>query len=219
MDNYSGSPGQRAAAYWFVDGLPEIVSGFIMALSGGIGLALMSAGMPPWPGFLGLFLLFKERSIAEFLKARLTYPRTGYAKPPMNSDELMPARLVTLMPTPAPASEQNVTHFRNNTLAPLILGAIYTALSDSSWIWPLSVWAAVAAMYVLNRKLERPYRWWEVVPLALAGSALVLTDQPRNIRPASALVLAGVWLVVLGGNKLARYLKLHPRPAQQGAPV
>ncbi len=216
MVDYSASPALRAAAYWFIDGLPEIVAGLVMALSGGIGLVLWVAGLNPLFAFLGLAVLWKDRSIVDFLKARLTYPRTGYVKPPMNSDELPPQMLTSLMPPPGSASDKNVTHFRNNTLVPLIMGVVYTTFSERAWFWQVGVWVAVGAMYLLNRRLERPYRWWELLALALAGSALIAMNVPLASRPFPELMVAGAWLLALGGGKLVRYLRTHPRPSQEG---
>jgi hypothetical protein len=217
MGDYSASPARRAAAYWFIDGLQEIVSGAAMALCGGMGLALWSAGLSPLFGFLGLLLLWKDRGVVEFLKTRLTYPRTGYVRPPEDAEDDPPQTIVTLMSVPAAAVDKNVTHFRYRTVTPLVMGALYTGLTDRAWIWPVAVCIAVAALYVLNRKLERPYRWWELLPLAAAGAALMRLNMSRDLRPFPALVLAGAWLLVLGGGKLARYLRLHPRPGRAGA--
>jgi hypothetical protein len=217
MEDYSVSPAGRAAAYWFADGLPEIVCGLVMILCGGLGFALWSVGLSPLWSFPGLLLLWKDRDIIEFLKAHLTYPRTGYVRPPMNSDDAPPRTVGTLMSLSAPVSDRNVTHFRNNTAIPLSLAAFWTGLTDQTWIWPVTVCAAVVAMYALNRRLERPYRWWEMVPLALAGSALMLSNLPRGLRPSPALALAGAWLLALGGGKLVWYLHGHPRPDQEGA--
>ncbi len=217
MEDYTASPALRAAAYWFIDGLPEIVSGLVMTLCGGIGLLLWSAGVSPLFAFLGLILLWKDRGAVEFLKARLTYPRTGYARPPMDSDDPTARTIATLMPPPVPASDKNVTHFRNNTVVPLVFLANFVFLSDRAWMWPVGACGFVAALYVLNRRLERPYRWWEALPLALAASALTLSNLPRNLRLPAALILIGAWLLALGGGKLAFYLRMHPRPSQEGA--
>ena len=219
MEDYSASPAHRAAAYWFIDGLPELVAGLVMALSGGIGLVLWAAGLSPWFAFLALAALSKDRSVVEFLKARVTYPRTGYVKPPVNSDDVPPQTLTILMPPPGSAAEKNVTHFRNNTLIPLILGAVYTTFSEAAWFWLVGVWGAVGAMYLLNRRLERPYRWWELFALALAGSALIAMNVPLASRPSLGLAIAGAWLLALGGGKLAWYLRTHPRPRQEGNPA
>ena len=216
MEDYSASPAHRAAAYWFIDGLPEVVSGLVIALSGGVGLVLWAAGLNPLFAFLGLAVLWKDRSIVDFLKARLTYPRTGYVRPPINSDDVTAQTFTSLMPPRRSASDKNVTHFRNNTLVPLILGAVYTTFSETAWFWLLGVWVAVGAMYLLNRRLERPYRWWELFALALAGSALIAVNVPLASRPFPGLVVAGAWLLVLGGGKLAWYLRTHSRPSQEG---
>ena len=217
MENYSASPALRAAAYWFIDGLPEIVSGFVMVLCGGIGFALWKAGLNPLPGFLGFLVLWKDREIIEFFKARLTYPRTGYVRPPKSLEDHPPQTITTLMSPSGPASDKNVTHLLHYTVVPLALAALYTYFSGE-WFFLTSVCGgAVVSLYVFNRKLERPYRWWEILLLALAGSALVLSNLPARLRPSAALTLSGAWLLLLGGGKLVLYLRTHPRPAQEGA--
>ncbi len=81
--------GQRAAAYWFSDGLPELLFGFALAACGAVGLAwivyLPNELMRVAFGLtlLGLIALsIWDRKVLDALKARLTYPRTGYAQPP-----------------------------------------------------------------------------------------------------------------------------------------
>jgi hypothetical protein len=60
----SGSPGRRAAAYWFVDGLPEIASGVEFAAMNSVALLLVVAkasGELTWTfkaAGLAVFLLF-----------------------------------------------------------------------------------------------------------------------------------------------------------------
>ena len=220
MDNKSASHALRAAAYWFIDGLPEIVSGGVMVLCGGIGLALWAAGLRglyPLLGFPGLLLLWKDRDAIEFLKARLTYPRTGYVRPPVESGDEPPRTIGTLASLSAPVADKSVTHFRYNTVVPLSLAALWTNVTDQTWIWPPTVCGWVVVLYLWNRKLERPYRWWEALPLALAGCALVLSNLPRNLRPPAALTLSGAWLLAMGGGKLVSYIRMHPRSRPESA--
>jgi len=220
MEDYSASPARRAAVYWFLDGLPEIVSGLVLVLCGGIGLALWSAGLGllgPLLGFLGLLLLWKDRDAIEFLKARLTYPRTGYVRPPVESGDEPPRTIGTLASLSAPVADKSVTHFRYNTVVPLSLAALWTNVTDQTWIWPPTVCGWVVVLYLWNRKLERPYRWWEALPLALAGCALVLSNLPRNLRPPAALTLSGAWLLAMGGGKLVSYIRMHPRSRPESA--
>ena len=81
--------GRRAAAYWFIDGLPEIVFGVVYLALGSVGLAWGSDRKNPWMTgallvvVLAFLLLFwKDRAILDYCKARVTYPRTGYVRPP-----------------------------------------------------------------------------------------------------------------------------------------
>lgn len=84
------SPGRRAAAYWFVDGLSEIAFGLVMLIYGVFATVTGGLDRLNWWMFcgviVGLVLLFgmyiKHRRILDYLKARITYPRTGYARPP-----------------------------------------------------------------------------------------------------------------------------------------
>ena len=86
------SPGRRAASYWFIDGLPDIVLGLTLFVFGATGFLWRIYAPHPWAYDLCLmftgFLLFfwKGRGIVDFLKSRVTYPRTGYAQPPAESE-------------------------------------------------------------------------------------------------------------------------------------
>src|ERR1017187_155903 len=106
------SPGRRAASYWFIDGLQEIVSGLELAIWGGMGVwmvrhlplarteRLFSAGL----AFLLLILLLGwDHRITGVLKAGMTYPRTGLVRPALRLYSM--EAVVTLGQPPA----QNVT--------------------------------------------------------------------------------------------------------------
>src|SRR5690242_2211429 len=72
---------QRARQYWQLDGFPRIVSGAFTVLLGAI-LALLQT-RANWPLlFLVVFFLFEiqggQKDVVEWLKARISYPRTGY---------------------------------------------------------------------------------------------------------------------------------------------
>ena len=77
--------GRRAAAYWNIDGLPELYMGVIWVFA---ALVCMAGGKHKWLAIGGTFAwmaatLFGQRVISGF-KNRITYPRTGYvalAKP------------------------------------------------------------------------------------------------------------------------------------------
>ena len=87
------SPGQRASAYWFIDGLPLIVSGAEFALWGVLGVwSVLNHGIRIPASLLGSQLAFFgallgfDRHFTEILKRRITYPRTGYVSPPVSEE-------------------------------------------------------------------------------------------------------------------------------------
>jgi hypothetical protein len=76
---------RRNWAYWREDGIPHLLGGlFFLAFGGSMWLTRLMRS--PWFVALSLVLLFlfwlASRGVMEFLKARITWPRTGYAPPP-----------------------------------------------------------------------------------------------------------------------------------------
>lgn len=212
------SPGRRAAAYWFQDGLPDLVFGASLILIAGFQV-LWRISFPALAKFdilivgVGFVLyLWKNRALLEFLKSRITYPRTGYVNPPHEIDpwEKRAANLSLLPQRPA---DENVTTFNRGTVA-AVFWLCYIAASDSvqsTWVVPAKMAILAAVLYFGNRKSERPYSWWSALLLALAGPIIWLA-RPSSETLMSALQLGvpGVWLTVQGAVSLARYLEANP---------
>src|ERR1017187_1883330 len=83
------SYGRRAASYWFVDGLPELLFGLALVIMAALVFLWRMYAPKPWIRFdwlilaVGFILYFlMERRGLDFLKSRVTYPRTGYVQPP-----------------------------------------------------------------------------------------------------------------------------------------
>ena len=78
---------QRSWNYWFDDGLPMLVGGatilfvslFLIFSRRKSPLSITAAIVA---GLLYIAFLFGSRKIIEWLKTRITYPRTGYARAP-----------------------------------------------------------------------------------------------------------------------------------------
>jgi hypothetical protein len=216
------SYGRRAASYWFVDGLPETLFG--LALFAASGLAIFwGFYMPkPWSKFDWMvvyagFLLyyFTERRILDFLKGRFTYPRTGYAHPPEESEwRVEPPTMLHLRPDP-PAKE-NVTYFRLRTMGPIFLFfALFWVNGNPAgrWVVPSVTSALALTLYATNRKSERPFSWRSALILALAGLVFLWVDVPALLQCPLPFLLAGGWLVAQGLHTLVHYLRLNPHPA------
>jgi hypothetical protein len=216
------SYGRRAAAYWFVDGLPEILFVLALVVMAGLGSLCGMYAPKPWSRFdwviayAGLVLyLLVERRILDFLKARSTYPRTGYVQPPEES-EWRVETLTTLHLRPDPPAKENVTFFRLRTVTPVTLFFVLFCANGNPtgrWLVPLATSALALTLYIANRKSERPFPWWSALFLALAGLVFLWVDVPETFQPSLPFLLAGAWLMAQGGYTLVRYRRANPFPA------
>jgi hypothetical protein len=174
------SPGRRAAAYWFIDGLPEIVFGFAMLIPG-LCLAWFPARGNPyrqnwwiWVGLIAAVMLFMvillmHRRILDYLKARITYPRTGYVCPPADLWNKSIFFTTTLILGTEVEVDKNGSSFLRHTMNLFILGFVLVGFLRSRWLLALVMPGIAAAVYFRNRDDVRPYSWRAVLPIALAG--------------------------------------------------
>jgi hypothetical protein len=206
------NPGRRAAEYWFVDGLPDLVFGVAMVLMGAlpIGILVLHAdGLKPVVvvlllGFLALFIW--DRRAVGFLKARITYPRTGYARPPGDPD--------------SSRAEENVTWFRNRTVMVFFIGFSMLSGFPGAWSPAIVMAAAAATLYFLNRHLEHPFSAWSAALLALTGLPFHWIAMPLRGQPFLPFLLGGAWLLTRGLWTLIHYLRDNPLPrAAEGLSV
>jgi hypothetical protein len=220
--------GRRAAAYWFIDGLPEILFGVAYLAWGGIGLAWGFDMKNPWMNgamvvaFLAFLLLFtKDRAILDYCKARLTYPRTGYVSPPAEPEPALSDKLITL--GTAPPFDWNVTSFRMRTAFFFFLMSrlvnFTTEILSVDGRWSVAIVMALVALgvYAGNRRDAHAYSWQSALAIALAGllsAALTLPPKSRQFIP---LLIGGGWLLAHGVPTLVRYLRTHPAPKGMSA--
>lgn len=225
------SPGRRAAAYWFEDGLAEIYFGLLLfvpsalVLAAGRSLAIQNGMIRVAVVLIALvaggLLLFKDRPILDFIKSRLTYSRTGYVRPPENPapyqdvlvDFLTPdqrsAELITLHT--ARANSENVTSFKARTLMPLFGAFMIAQALHERWSVAILMVAVAALVFALNRKEAHACSAWSALPIALAGLLSAAVEIPSGGRIFIPLVIGGGWLLTRGAWALMRYLHAHPR--------
>jgi hypothetical protein len=222
------SPGRRAAAYWFVDGLEEIAFGLALLIRGVWGIAwgeLHWRNWWMWVGFpaaelLLLALLLMHRRILDSLKARITYPRTGYVRPPADfpSKSNPPDKILTL--GTGHQVDENDSSFRNHTVLLFMVGSIFVIFLEARCSLPLVMAAVAAGVYLWNRDDVRPYSWRAVLPIILAGFIAAGLDlEPKN-RFFVPLVIGGTWLLGIGTWTLVHYLRAHPKSdaGREGVP-
>ncbi|MCX6629517.1 MAG: hypothetical protein NTW28_18015 [Candidatus Solibacter sp.] len=222
------SAGRRAASYWFVDGLPEILFGVLHLALGSIGLAWGFDIKNPWLNvamaavFLPFLLLFwKDRVILDYFKARLTYPRTGYVRPPGEPEPVLAGRLVTL--GTAPPVDWNVTSFRVRVAffffvaSRVVNFATEILIVDGRWSVPIVMALVALGVYAGNRRDAHAYSWQSAAAIALAGLLSIGLELPPRSRQFLPLLIGGVWLLAHGVPTLVRYLRTYPAPKGAGA--
>jgi hypothetical protein len=227
------SYGRRAASYWSVDGLPEILRGLVLVILGGVASFWRVYEPESRIGFyfliifggLALYFFLLERVVLDFLKSRITYPRTGYVQPPeelwgrRRASELVP---LSLRPAPpyllscfSPSAEENVTFFWPRTVRPLMGFAALCLFGRDllgPWLVPLAMPALAVTLYVANRRSERPCPWWSALILALSGPVFLRVNIPVPLQLTLPFLLAGAWILAQGVYTLVHYLHTNPYP-------
>lgn len=163
-----------------------------------------------------LLLFWRDRMILDYLKTRLTYPRTGYVMPPA---EPVPEPSVTWVRLgPAPPIDWNVTSFRYHAVLVFFLAGAFVDFPLLDWRWTVPILMAVVAVavYAWNRREAHPYSWQSALSIALAGALSAGLELPPRSRRYIPLLIGGVWLLAHGVPTLVRYLRTYPAPKGGG---
>jgi hypothetical protein len=226
MTQQTISYGRRAATYWFVDGLPELLFGLMLIVMAGVALLLSIRTPGPWKwpwraldllliyGGLVLYLVY-ERGILDFLKVRLTYPRTGYVQAPEEKEWRVETVTTLSLLRPEPPPKENVSFFRLRTVWPVLMAVLLFPIHGNPigrWFVPCVTTALAVALYVVNRESERPYRWWSALILAVAGLVFAWAPVPGPLQWPLPFLLTGVWMAAQGAYTLVHYLRTNPLP-------
>jgi len=196
---------RRPSRYWNLDGLPELMLGLLWMVWGSAWLfgptlphAWRNAYWLIVPAALAALTLAMNR-LTRSLKERITFPRAGYVawkEPGRRMSMLIGAVIVGVAALLAivvlNAAEQPIEQ-----RAPAVLSVI--------------LGLAVLAVGVKQRTPRH---------IALGGVLLVLALAIGNITAGWAafnwmLVAAGVVCAMMGGIRLALFLRAHPRPTEQ----
>jgi|HubBroStandDraft_1064217.scaffolds.fasta_scaffold467391_2 hypothetical protein len=130
------------------------------------------------------------------------------------------ADLISLSLAHGPRAEENVTSFDKRTVMVIfwVLYCSFGPIPPARWLAPLMMLALAVLLYALNRRSERPYRWWSVLMLALTGLVFLLVNVPLLLRGLLSVLLVGGWLMAQGFFILVQYLRANPSPwATEGA--
>jgi len=200
---------RRAQRYRFSDGIGELVTGSALALAGsGFLIAqlldsdilrLVSLGCAFALVPLGLLT-------ARFLKERITYPRTGYVRPPR--------------PRLTYRQRFGLNMLFVLVVMPLVREYFGPALDPDTMTGRVAffVWVAlmVAPLVVMALRLHL-YRLLFIVATALgAGGAGLLARVPGDVTIGILFAATGMMAVVTGTCALHGYLRTHPRSELDG---
>jgi MFS family permease len=213
---------RRARDYWDIDGLPALVAGAVAFLWGVLSLS-GSWHLPLWTSalFIGLwffwiFLLWKRKVALEWLKSRITYPRTGYAAPPGADPKPDPYKMISITSEPpvdpvvvkASTKALEFADFPFFLLLMLVLTDIGWPASVNRWLVPLAcLWMAL----LFWRRNKKDLPWFEIAAAVIAGLASAIL-QARVDRFGIILLAFGTAGMAKGAMLLMRYLRHHPAP-------
>jgi len=199
---------QRVKRYWYSDGIAELSSGGIFLL---LGLYFGVQGFFGETSLVSIILqvsmvllmiggVFGVRWMVNTLKARLTYPRTGYVEYRVNEKSLKTRRWVVagVAMIIAIASIVLVDYIRSlDTMAlisGLLVGVIFIALRGKS--------SGLKRFYFLGG-------------LAIVlGTALSFSGLSQAYNLGLFYGLLGLAILISGGLVLRRYLNENPMPAE-----
>jgi len=222
---------QRAWQYWFDDGLPSIVAGvgcLFCALFFAYDHSQNSTPVSIALCFVGLLLyaaiLLFNRQITEWLKSRITYPRTGYAQPPYAEADAPPPTIISLSlqgsDSKRSANIERLASYRKWQLvfmcAVIAVATIAMMFIANRWICALAGLAMGLALWVWGRKVQR-MSWIILGGFPAIGLYMAGFQVDRRVGAARVtffLAGAGLLLVLDGVLRLVRYLRANPRTAQ-----
>lgn len=216
---------QQAWQYWFEDGLTHLL----------LGIAILSISIctlyPPrprafwqlaiWAAMLTLYtaLMLRQRQILEWLKTKITYPRTGYVQSPFDvtdlaaSPNMIELGLTAADERRAEARRLLVAQRRQVSLAAAlaVAGSLALLLIESRWAYTVIGVLFALALWALRRN-ER-VSWIAIVGLPILGICMTVFSVPGSYPPNRVAWFMAGWggLFVLDGTiALTRYLLRNP---------
>ena len=219
---------RRAWSYWFIDGLPNLVAGVLCLLISSV-YALASAGPRHVRSPLVITLVavafgiygvvfFRLRQTLEWLKSRITYPRTGYTTPPYFVNwNAAPIELTMLnLSNVAEKEAFNMRRVREDAhrrgwffVAIIAAAGMSSLLTGNPWICAATGIVAGLGICFAARRDQR-ISWVVVYGLPFAGAYMYIFPSRHIAGAASFLAGVGFLLALDGVMTLIRYLRSNP---------
>ena len=226
---------QRAQQHWIEDGLPSLIAG-IGCLLWAFFWIYLENGHSPFKIVLLLSALTlywaiskHELEIVDWLKTKLSYPRTGYVRPPyLPEDKSLPLdfRMLSMQGANTTRPEETeLAHARSMrrfliSFSLMLVAFVAIAYFHSSWIhspWVYSVFSLsfIAVLWLLARIEHRRVSWILLAGIPLVGFCMSVLQLRGIVGPdQTGYCLAGISLVAIldGVVSLIRFLRRNPRP-------
>jgi hypothetical protein len=198
---------QRVKRYWYTDGIGELLGGGVFLI-----LALYFAAQQyvgddsPMDGLLqaGFVLIvigtvFLGRKLINFLKAQITYPRTGYVEYRVDKSRAILMRVLAVLVGMGVA-----------------MSAVYISQRFQAIDSMVAITGVVVALIFLIKQgwsfgVPRFY-FFSLLSLALGG-ILSVSGFPEGYNLGLFYCLMGLVLMISGALVLKRYLSENPLPA------
>ena len=208
MQNNFSDVEQRVKRYWYTDGIGELLGGGLFLL---LGLYFSIQQYFGDQSLLGVILqssfaviliggLVVGRRLINLLKARLTYPRTGYVE--------------------YHTAEKNVTRQRIFTAVIAMTIALFSVLitrridAIDSMVAVTGVLVAVILLVKQGWSAKVP-RFYILSAISfILGIALSVSGLPSGYNLGAFYGLIGIAFAISGGLTLGRYLQENPMPAE-----
>jgi hypothetical protein len=205
---------RHAVDYWDSDGLPALVGGFSAVLFGVFWLVILGRFRLSWGevllSFVPMVLLksvLEDKGFVEWLKGRITYPRTGYVAPSAG-DESDPYPAISIIKEP-PVVVRPSRNAIGISEIPFVVPAAFwfVGIFRSSWVG--CVLAGAMASFSFWRNTKEDPTWVEIAGSVIAGLV-------GAISPVSGARRVGIVILVIGATSMARgatllmlYLRQH----------
>jgi len=210
---------RRARDYWDIDGLPALLAGAATVSLGVIWLPT-DIHLPWWDadltlGLFALYLLAESKRTLEWLKSRITYPRTGYVAPPKETpySKRDPYTIISITKEPAAIEPEEPVEGRASRKALdfpwLLLLLLWWFFSFDGWLASLACLATGLWFWWRNKK-DPP--WFEIAGATIAGLLSVILTVSDRSRFCIVLIVFGASGMAKGATLLIRYLHQHPAP-------
>lgn len=197
MNNNLDNAIQRTKQYWNIDGIAELVVGAIFVVLGAYFLA--QSLLPPQSlvsNFLtGLFVLlilgsgFLGGRVIDWIKTRITYPRTGYIAQSKNQKHRWLAAIMAIL------------------IAAVVSALIITSPVLLDWV-PAITGILAAAILTLAAYRNATVRIYILASISLLlGTILSLLTLEDNFALAAYYGLMGLAGLISGGITLITYLQ------------